>query len=175
MAIPLKPPLAVEFVRDRLAYNPDTGIFTWRAHASQSKRWNSRYAGTIAGSHCRGYTQIQLPKPQNYYAHQIAWLLVYGVWPSGSLDHINGCRSDNRIDNLRLATTSQNNCNRARQRNNSSGYTGICWNKQAKKWEARIYLDNRKLQWREFFTDKHEAAAARRAKLSEIHGEFARH
>jgi hypothetical protein len=107
----------------------------------------------------------------NYYAHQLAWLYMTGQWPNKHIDHINGIRDDNRFSNLRLATESDNSCNRAKQSNNVSGYTGVWWNSQKKRWEASIFKDGKR-QWRKFFDSKEEAIGQRALMLGEFHGEF---
>jgi len=48
---------------------------------------------------------------KRYYAHRLAWLYVYGVWPDGDTDHINRNKHDNRIANLRSCSRSENMLN----------------------------------------------------------------
>jgi hypothetical protein len=83
-------------IRDKLKYSPQDGRFTWKVAAS--RRYQAgRAAGSING---RGYRGIMI-EGKWYAAHRLAWLYVYGQWPSGQIDHINGVRDDNRIANLR--------------------------------------------------------------------------
>ncbi len=94
-------------LRSWLDYDPDTGVFTWRV-----KRRGTAEIGTVAG--CRrdnGYRVISL-YDRLYREHRLVWLYVHGVWPSDEIDHINGVRDDNRINNLREATRKQNSANR---------------------------------------------------------------
>ena len=66
-------------------------------------------------------------------------MLVHGEDPDGHIDHVNGDRSDNRIQNLRLVDAQINNENRRTcNSNNRSGFLGVCWDKQASKWKANI-------------------------------------
>jgi len=90
-------------LKDRLAYNPETGLFCWRIRQGgpQKHGW---FPGTPTGT---GYLSIRLDN-KNTKCHRIAWYLHYGHWPEKSIDHINGIKSDNRISNLRLATQSEN-------------------------------------------------------------------
>ena len=84
-------------IRERFNYDPDTGWFINRATGRSvgvSKKTNN-------------YAQIRVEN-QTYYAHRLAWLWVYGVWPTGVLDHINGRRNDNCISNLEDVTQEEN-------------------------------------------------------------------
>lgn len=164
---------SVELVRAALSYDPKTGVFRWRQRADRSRKWNSRYAGTVAGSlNPAGYCIIMLEKGQNYAAHRLAWLCYHGECPDGPIDHINGTRHDNKITNLREATHAQNGFNRDIPRNNTSGFPGVSYNNQRGKWEARIFVA-RKAVWRKFFSTPEEAHEARLAELANHHGEFA--
>jgi hypothetical protein len=161
-------------VRSILDYDPKTGIFRWRARADQPRKWNTRWAGKIAGSEVKGYIQVQIPNPKNYYAHVLAWLHVYGEWRPREIDHRNRNRADNRIDNLRIATESQNGCNKSMQRNNTTCVIGIYKAKGdgPRPFIARIYIGKKKV-WQGSFATLAEAQAARRAALPLFHGEFA--
>lgn len=88
------------------------------------------------------------------------------------VDHINRNPSDNRRSNLRICTKRQNNINREKQAHNSSGYVGVCFNKQSNKWVARIMLNNKSKQLGSFST-KEEALIARLKGEKEYFGEFA--
>jgi len=81
--------------------------------------------GDVAGSLGRdGYRTIFI-QGSAYKAHRLAWLLHTGKWPRHQLDHINRIRDDNRIENLREATKSQNQVNSEMYRNNKSGYRNV--------------------------------------------------
>jgi hypothetical protein len=88
------------------------------------------------------------------------------------VDHINGDGLDNRRANLRICTHADNQHNRKKQKTNTSGYKGVFWNKQYKKWEVQIRAE-KKIRVG-MFSDKEEAARAYDAKAKELHGEFAR-
>lgn len=86
----------VEDYKERLDYDPDTGMFRW----STSKK-NPRMAGKAAGTVAtNGYVMI-LIFGKRHLAHRIAWFMTSGKWPTYSIDHINRDRQDNRIKNLR--------------------------------------------------------------------------
>ncbi|MGL4507581.1 MAG: HNH endonuclease signature motif containing protein [Aeromonas sobria] len=104
-------------------------------------RWKSRRgripAGAVAG--CRdggGYISVSV-HGKMVRAHRIVYEMHFGRIPDGAeIDHINGIRHDNRIENLRLTSRSVNNRNKAKQRNNTSGVTGVCWHTRTGKWQA---------------------------------------
>jgi hypothetical protein len=87
-------------------------------------------------------------------------------------DHRDGCVFDNRRFNLREASDSDNQCNRALQQNNTSGFKGVSWNKQNAKWKAEIEI-NGKSKYLGYFTDKLDAALAFDVAPREFHGQFA--
>lgn len=159
--------LTAERARELLIYDPETGAFRWRT----SRRKAS--AGAIAGStDVDGYWQIKIDR-RNYRGHRVAWLIMTGAWPPDQVDHENLIPGDNRWANLRLATRSQNQANRGRPRNNTSGAKGVRWNRRAGKWQARIHVRCRERHLG-VFDDIKAAAAAYRKAAAEAHGEFAR-
>ena len=117
-------------LRELVDYDPQTGTFTWRwreRHWFTSDRiwhsWNAKHAGkpaftTIASD---GYVAGRL-LGRTYHVHRLAWFHVHGTWPAIDIDHRNRVRSDNRLDNLRLATRSQNKANAGVQR---AGLKGV--------------------------------------------------
>ncbi len=92
-------------VRVYLDYSEKSGIFTWKI--AQGRCRPGEEAGSIKP---HGYVKIQVCG-ERHYAHRLAWLYMNGEWPSGQIDHINGNRSDNKFENLRLATQPQNMIN----------------------------------------------------------------
>jgi len=157
--------LTLERVRSLLAYDPKTGAFSWRVNVVNVK------AGSPAGSKTAlKYLLVRIDKCQ-IYAHRLAWFYVYGVWPEQQVDHINGVRDDNSIGNLRLASQSQNSCNGVLRSTNTSGYRGVSWNKEKKKWVARIVKD-KKQHVLGYFASKEEAYYAYLKAARELHGEF---
>ena len=138
-----------------LMYDPTTGKF-WRE------------AGCASSS---GYRQIWFDGKQQM-EHRVAWFLHYGVWPDKQINHINGIRSDNRISNLRLSTNSENMYNRAKPKNNASGFKGVSWNQKRQKWQVSITY-RRVTQSLGAFTNLEDAAAAYQRAALHYHGEFA--
>lgn len=91
---------------------------------------------------------------------------------TGPVDHINGNGLDNRRDNLRPATTAQNQWNTEKQANNTSGYKGVTYDKRARKWKAYIGVNGKRLHLG-YFSTAEEAAIAYNDAASVAHGEFA--
>ncbi len=127
-----------DYVRKRLDYNPETGIFIWRPRiigSTDDKRWNTRYAGEVAGSvDGNGYRLIEIDG-EGYRAARLAWLIVHGEWPKNEIDHINRVRTDDRIVNLRDVTPTENNNNKS---NNNGLPEGVHWSTRDTKYQARI-------------------------------------
>jgi hypothetical protein len=111
-------------------YDEITGLF---------KRINKPRIWHVKGSLTQyGYLNIRVGG-KVYFAHRLAWLYVTGNWPKKYIDHINGDKTDNRIINLREATHSENMQNiKGPLRGNKSGFLGVSWSSQNKKWVAQI-------------------------------------
>lgn len=93
-----------ERLRERLHYDPETGLFHRRLA-------NGTLAGPSKPDKESGYVSVTVDY-QTFRAGRAAWAYVYGEWPDGLIDHINGDRSDNRIANLRVVTPWENSQNR---------------------------------------------------------------
>lgn len=155
--------LTAEYLRSRLTYHPETGVFVWKPLALRhpdAAKWNGRRAGSPAGSAARhGYVVLCLDG-KRYYAHRLAWYLVHGTWPQ-EIDHIDRNRSNNTITNLRASTRRENsrNLSRKRRKNNTSGVRGVTWDKKNSRWIAAITVDRKRIMLGRFAT-KEKAAEA---------------
>ena len=134
--------------------------------------WNSRYGNKIGFKYLStsGYYWSSLDGV-NLPAHRVIWALHNGAWPDGQIDHINGDKSDNRIENLRVVTTSQNGMNRGKPSDNTSGYKGVVWDKSRSKWKATIGFRGKVHNIGRYDT-KEDAIKAYEDKCIELHGEF---
>ena len=137
--------LTQEILKYWISYQPETGEFRWRKHRA-SKHKNSGSTGYYDNA---GYLMIGIDG-RPYGAHRLAWLYMYGYLPS-MIDHINGDRSDNRIDNLREVSGTLNHRNIALRRDNKSGYHGIRKTKQG-TYAVQIYLDGKRKELGTFKT-----------------------
>lgn len=122
--------LTQERLKSLLDYDPETGDFRWKLGAGMG-RSHYRVAGSYSGP---GYWGIIIDW-KTYYAHRLAWLYVYGEWPS-QLDHIDNDKLNNRIKNLRIISHAANQMNNGLSRRNNSGVRGVAPLKG--KWRARL-------------------------------------
>lgn len=135
-----------------LAYDEQTGKLFWR------RRVNARAGPAAEAGYLKpdGYRVIKIAG-KGYYAHRLVWHLTHGVWPK-EIDHINGNRDDNRIENLREAT-GKNNQNRNKACNNTSGITGVMFNRKRSKWYSACYSGG-KLNFLGYFSSPEAARDA---------------
>lgn len=139
-----------DILKQLLDYDPETGALYWRARPREFfqsehgwKVWNAKHAGREAfTSSSAGYRQGLIFK-KKYLAHRVIWKWMTGD-EAPELDHENHVRSDNRWDNLRPVTRSQNNQNMSRRSDNTSGVTGIFWEKACSKWRVQIRLNGKR-------------------------------
>jgi hypothetical protein len=95
------------------------------------------------------------------YAHRVAWALHTGAWPDAQIDHQDGDKLNNAISNLRSVTQWENTKNAALSSHNTSGVTGVAFDKRSGKWRARVHHNYRDVFCR-LYSTKEEAIAARR-------------
>ena len=100
-------------------------------------------SGTMAGCKAKNYWVVAVDKKQ-YKVHRIVWALHKKADFNLCIDHINGNGYDNRIENLREATSAQNRQNSITPANNTSGFIGVSFDKQSMKWKASIMANGRR-------------------------------
>ena len=149
-------------------YNKETGVFTRKISRG------GRRAGELVGhNHRSGYKFMGVTIDGKYKTialHRLAWFMSYGVLPK-VIDHIDMDKSNNKIRNLRDCSHSQNNMNRPRQSNNTSGVKGVHYNKNKGSWASYIIVNGRQkhlCQTKDF----EYACFARLEAEKKYHGEF---
>ena len=158
-----------EEIKKLLYYNEETGIFTWKLY----RGGKAKICAIANSKDSKGYIRIQINKERNS-AHRLAWLYMYGKFPEFYIDHINGNKIDNRICNLREATTNQNQYNRKAPINNTSGIKGVYFDKSRSKWVAELKANNKKIFIGRFNSIELAEIAINNAR-KQYHREFANH
>jgi hypothetical protein len=164
----LPTPLVLDFIDRQLSYDPTTGIIS--------------RGGKSLGAKSSGYINLTLHLDSRYQgcsltyttrAHQVAWYLTYGTWAETPIDHIDGNRANNRLNNLRLATTQQNNHNARKRtkRTYTCQYKGVQWRGNT-SYRAYITFDGKRYHIGTY-PNEVEAALAYNAKATELFGAYA--
>lgn len=154
-------------LRELFSYDAETGWLTWKITNS-----NRNVAGNIAGTMNRvnGYRYVRVDGVY-HLVHRVIWQMVHGERPESQIDHINCIKTDNRLSNLRKASTSQNHANIGVTSANTSGFKGVT--KARGRWRAAITRDG-KSNHLGCFDTKEQASAAYFKAATEMFGEFAR-
>lgn len=131
------------YLLECLRYNHKTGELIWRKrprhHFKNNQAfgaWNTKFSGMVAGNEQHGYIKIKLDG-KTYSAHRLAWLYTKGCWPR-VIDHIDGDKSNNRIENLRDVSFQENMLNKRRSTRNKTGLSGVHWATNEGRWKAQI-------------------------------------
>lgn len=169
-------------LRELFDYDADTGALIWRVRPQSDFKnqracsiFNAMYSGSVAGSidKANGSVYVTIDAVR-FLAHRLAYTYVHGVCPVElQIDHVNGNRLDNRIENLRLATAAENMQNVGKHRDNSSGHRGVHWCKQSKKFIAQVQANGKRKRLGSFNTAE-EAAAVYAQAAKQLHGAFMR-
>lgn len=154
----------LETLMKLLSYDPDSGKFHWR------ESWGAKAAGSEAGRENHGYIGIQI-YGKKYSAHRLAFLFM-GMDAPKAVDHINRVGTDNRWENLRPASDSQNQYNKSLSKNNSSGYKGVTYNPACRKWQVTVRA-NKKSFYFGTYEDIELAGLVAAEARAKHHGEFA--
>ena len=132
--------LTYEQVRELFDY--EDGELIWKTSYGTAKAGN--IAGAITSGRSGGYKAVGI-NYKKYKLHRLIWLWHYGSWPENQLDHINRIRTDNRIENLRLANDLLQAQNRKIKSTNKSGHTGVYWHKGHGKWCSCIGINKKQI------------------------------
>ena len=157
-------------ILDRLQYSPELGgsCLSWKKSKFPQK------VGAMAGSiKSDKYWRIVVGG-KTLLAHRIVWFLHHNCFPTADLDHIDNNRLNNKIENLREATRSQNNMNTPQSKRNTSGVKNVSFHKRQKKWEVRVQV-NRKMINFGYYDDLELAELIAIEAREKHHGNYARH
>jgi len=146
-----------------LRYEPLTGQFFWKISPGRGHPVGKETG--LSGKNV--YNMISF-RGKTFLAHRVAWLLYYGDWPDKMIDHINGDKHDNRIENLRLASRAENTVNRPPKQGRT--YKGV--SKNGNRFQAYInkHGERKHLGW---FNCEHEAAKAYNIAARVLYGDYA--
>jgi|SRR5215469_1495376 len=162
--------LSPELIKSYFDYSPQTGKLTWINRPARRI-----HIGDIAGfPDDQGRIKIGV-SGKEYFAHRIVWVWMTGKWPDKEIDHINENPSDNRWENLREATPSQNHRNRGKQKNNTTGFKGVTFDKRRGKYIAGIKLNQKRYSAGNCFSTPEEAYEAVCKLALTLHGDWSRY
>jgi hypothetical protein len=154
-----------EFLHKMYEYR--NGVLYKKPQSKRSKK--DLIAGTIRND---GYIRVSI-NYKLYYAHRLIYMMFYGEMPI-QIDHIDGNPSNNCIENLRLANTTQNSFNKTMFITNKSGHKNVHWHKQANKWSVEIKVYNKKMYFG-LFKDLELADLVAQEARNKYHKEWANH
>lgn len=157
--------LTSDYLHKLLEYRE--GKLFWKVQRGKARA--GQEAGFVGN---RGYLLIVVNRKQRM-AHRLIWLM-HGKELPEMIDHIDGDQLNNRIENLRAVTNSQNQRNQKLRKDSTSGIKGVSWISTRKRWSGQVWHKG-KLYRAGDFHDKDECAAAVRILRESLHGEFARH
>ena len=161
--------LSVDFLNECFSYDKNSGKLRWKNRPERHfnsisgyKAFNTRHSGRLAGYDSRGYKRLTIDGME-YFSHRIIWNMIIGYIPNGlEIDHINQCRGDNMLSNLRVVDRQENTKNRPISKNNNTGVSGVALDKRDGKYSARINI-NKKLTVLGYFDNIFDAAACRKS------------
>ena len=154
-----------DYVKQLLEYRD--GVLYWKVSRGKAK------VGAKAGYLNQiGYFQTQV-NGKLYLNHRLIFLMHHGYLPQ-YLDHIDGNTLNNKIENLRAATLTQNQYNRKLNKNNSSGVKGVWWRKDIKKWRVSFKINGKEKSFGVFDNLELAEIVAQEAR-TKYHGAFVNH
>jgi hypothetical protein len=158
--------LTKEYLNELFEYRD--GELYWKRKTSNRDNIGQK-AGTL---NQRGYIKTGINK-KIYSNHRLIFMMFNGFLPK-LLDHIDGNKLNNRIENLREATNGENKQNSKLNKNSSSGVKGVHWNSREKKWQVRVQVGKKRMSFG-YFKDLELADLVAQEARNKYHQEFARH
>jgi len=173
--------IPLEYIRSfvKIDSNSLSGL-TWLPR--ENKQWSSKFSNKAAGSKNsdkNGYKNWALrfyykEKMYNLRCSRVIFLLHHGYLTKGKcIDHIDNNSLNNKIENLRECTNSQNSHNSKLSKTNTSGYKGVNWDKRSKKWKVAI-IANGKYHYFGLYVNLEDAIKVAIEARKKLHGDFGR-
>jgi len=129
--------LTYERAIEVLRYDPESGVLERKLPSGEWRVCGHRPT-------CLGYGYVKVAG-KRYLSHRLIWLLVNGAWPAHDIDHIDRDKMNNRLENLRAVTRTENQHNHGIHSDNASGYLGVSFQQSRNKFRADIRLNNRNI------------------------------
>jgi hypothetical protein len=169
--------IPINFLKQNIFYDNFSGILFWKENPEKSSQWNAKYSNKKVATpkNDKGYHIIKLNydgKRYNLTEHRVVWALIKNEWPRHTIDHKDNNKSNNKIDNLRIATVGENNKNKPSTKNSTSKYKGVSWKTKENKWYVAVRVNGKSTHFGVFY-DEIEAALAYNQAAKKYHGEFA--
>lgn len=166
--------LTKQYLQQFYDYDPETGVIRHAhradhlfSHPSGAAKYKKHYEGTVAGCLVndgpRQYITINLGG-RELKAHRVAWIMCNGEIPEGLvIDHVNGDGTDNRLENLRVVTTSDNSANSTISKRNKTGITGVSFNRKTERYVVSICRNSQPKLLSQSLQDFFEACCMRKS------------
>jgi hypothetical protein len=158
--------LSQEYLNSIFEYKD--GIIYWKKNTAYQSKVGQKI-GTK--SHQNGYLRVQLHKKQ-YFVHRIIFTMFYGFIPT-EVDHIDGNPGNNKIENLRNVSRTQNCINTRLRTTNKSGFKNVSWSKTMKKWSVQIRINKKNIYFG-WYDDIELADLVAQEARNKHHKQFAR-
>lgn len=162
-------PFSQKELNELFFFDKNSGFLIWK-NCPSNKNKNGKRAGCKLHN---GYRRVKIGG-EDYKEHRIIWIMHYNQQPKEFIDHINGIKDDNRIQNLREATNSQNVCNSRTGSRNNTGVKGVYYNSKRKRYTASCCL-NGESKFLGSFIDIVDAENAVKNYREILHKEFTNH
>ena len=162
-----KTSLSIAEIQATWKYEKETGLFRWDIYGPKITK------GAVTGSSNGKNSYVVLKtKSEKLYAHRVAFVMVFGRWPTHKVDHINGNKKDNRFCNLRESTQAQNLRNKAVKGDSLTRVKGVTQDKRDGRFYAYIDVDGKRTSLGGFDTANLASLARRKAEI-EYHEGYA--
>lgn len=163
-----KPKLTRKRLLHIFSYDRDQGRLIWKNPTGNRVKIGAP-AGNLCRFHGNDYIQLRV-QTQNFLIHRLIWFIEKGSFPKHQIDHIDGNGLNNRIENLRDVTIAEQAKNLSRRETNTSGVTGVVWNKNTRAWIAQISTNGQPVYLGQFTDPAFEKAVKVRKEAEAKYG-----